>query len=60
MTIPRTHRAWEADEDKNARRDEQHDAAGWLPDDDTVCAICGGTEFDDGECVRCLSQTWPR
>jgi hypothetical protein len=63
MNIPRSHRAYEADEDRNHRRDEQHDTAGWEPEDEDVprgCDVCGCTEFDDGECVRCLSQTWPR
>ena len=68
MNIPRSHRAYEADEDRNHRRDEQHDAAGWLPDDDTACAICGGTDTEEesGECCVCgattrvhISLRWP-
>ena len=47
-------RPWHSD---MYRRDAQHDAEGWLPDDSDFdpCPVCGAADWsdDDGGCNRC-------
>jgi rubrerythrin len=63
MSIPLAHRAWEADEDRNHRADQNHDTRGWTPDDIDLlrCPNCGSTDYDteQQECPVCLIATWP-
>jgi rubrerythrin len=71
MRIPIAHRAWESDEDRNHRAGQNHDTAGWMPDEYVTCPGCGTVTdtVESDTCPRCdtlllpdevIAQTWPR